>query len=71
MKQHWHVNPLPPPESVSDGRDGFTSFVLIVFAIIGPLIYFGSELRMVEVWLVDAYRTIDGWAAPIRDWFMG
>ncbi len=58
MKKHWHINPLPPPDESTDG--GFVSFALLLFVIIGPLIYFGPELRTIETWLVDIYRTVVG-----------
>lgn len=67
---HWHTNPLLPPDGSHDGADGFISIALLVFVIIAPLIYFGHELGMVESWLVDAYRTIEGWLQPVRDWLV-
>ena len=68
MKKHWHINPLPPPDESTDG--GFVSFALLLFVIIGPLIYFGPELRTIETWLVDIYRTVEMWLLPIRNWFL-
>lgn len=72
MKQHWHINPLPPPpEDTTDNGNGFDTFLLLAFAIIAPLIYFGPELRAVEAWIVNAYGIVEGWLLPIRDWLLG
>ena len=70
MKQHWHINPLPPPDESTDGNDGFVSFALLLFVIIGPLIYFGPELRTIETWIVDGYWTVETWLLQIRNWFL-
>jgi hypothetical protein len=71
MKQEWHVNPVPPPDEPAERRDGFTSFAIIVFVVLGPLIYFGPQLGAAEAWLMDAYSAIDRWVAPIRQFVLG
>lgn len=71
MKQHWHINPLPPPEERSDSGNGFDTFLLIAFVIIAPLIYFGPQLGEVEIWFVNAYSAIEVWVAPIREIIFG
>lgn len=71
MKQNWQIDPVPPPENLASGMDGFISLALLVFAIVGPLIYFGDELGTAERYLIGAYRAFEGWAFPIRDWFLG
>jgi hypothetical protein len=70
MKQEWHVNPVPPPDEPAERRDGFTFFVIIVFVVLGPLIYFGPQLGAAEAWLMDAYSAIDRWVAPIRQFVL-
>ena len=62
---------LPPPDGSEDRPDGFISLAILAFALIAPLIYFGPELGMIEAWLIDIYRTIDSWAAPIRELVFG
>jgi hypothetical protein len=71
MKHHWHIDPLPPPEESRDSPEGFFSLALLVFVIIGPLIYFGPKLRVVEAWMADTYRLFEHWLSPIRDMFIG
>jgi hypothetical protein len=71
MKHHWDIDPLPPPEESRDSPEGFFSFALLMFVIIGPLVYFGPELRVVETWMVDVHLTIERWFAPIRNMFAG
>jgi hypothetical protein len=71
MKNDWRADQLPPPEGTEDRPDGFISLAILAFAIAAPLIYFGPQLGAVEAWLVDAYRTVDGWIAQIRDLFLG
>ena len=71
MKQHWQSDPLPPPEESTDGEDGFISFALLVFVIIGPIIYFAPVLRSVEAWAMNVYQTIEAWILPIRNWLIG
>lgn len=70
MKQEWHANPIPPPDEPVEWRDGFTFFVVIVFVLLGPLIYFGPQLGAAETWLTDAYSTIDSWVAPIKQFVL-
>jgi hypothetical protein len=43
---------------------------LLVFAIIGPLIYFGPELRAIETGIIDGYRMVEDRLLPVRDWFL-
>lgn len=72
MKQHWHINPLPPPKgSDGDHPNGTSMYLLLAFVVIGPLIYFGPELRAVETWIVSTYSTVEGWLLPIWDWLLG
>ena len=62
---------LPPPDGSEDRPDGFISLAILAFALVGPLIYFGPQLGVVEVWLIDVYRVIDSWVAPIRESVFG
>lgn len=62
---------LPPPGGSEDRPDGFISLVILAFAVVGPLIYFGPQLGAIEAWLIDGYRMIDSWAAPIRELVFG
>lgn len=71
MKNDWRNTQLPPPEGLEDRPDGFISVAILAFVIVAPLIYFGPQLGAVEDWLVDIYRTVDGWVEPIRDLFFG
>jgi hypothetical protein len=72
MKRHWDINPLPPPEGSDDnGPDPISGYLLLAFVVVGPLIYFGPHLRMLEGWIVRAYSTVEGWLIPIRDWSLG
>jgi len=71
MKNDWRNNQLPPPDGTEDRPDGFISIAILMFALFGPLIYFGPQLGTVEAWFVDAYRMIDGWVAPLRDLVFG
>jgi hypothetical protein len=47
------------------------SWLLLVFATIAPLIYFGPVLRSIEASAIDVYETIEAWILPIRIWFVG
>jgi hypothetical protein len=67
MKNDWRNDQLPPPEGSEDRPDGFISIAILAFAIVAPLIYFGHQLGAVEAWLFDLYRTVEGWAALIRE----
>jgi hypothetical protein len=67
MKQHWDVDPLPPPEGNEDGLDGFSSYTLLVFVAVGPMLYFGPELRVMEKCIAVVYRALESWLSPIRD----
>lgn len=71
MKNDWRNTQLPPPEGLEDRPDGFISVAILAFVIVAPLIYFGPQLGAVEDWLVDIYRTVDGWVELIRDLFFG
>ena len=72
MKRHWDINPLPPLEDPEDkGSDPISAYLLLAFVIVGPLIYFGPQLRTIEAWVVKAYSTVEGWLSPIRDWLVG
>lgn len=72
MKQNWHINPLPPPEGSDYNRpDSVSMYLLLAFVVVGPLIYFGPELRAVEAWIINAYGSVEGWLLPIRDWLLG
>lgn len=72
MKHHWHIDPLPPPEGSNDNGPGFVAaFLLLAFVVVGPLIYFGPELRAVEAWILSAFGTVEAWILPIRDWLLG
>jgi hypothetical protein len=71
MKNDGRLDQLPPPEGSEDRPDGFISVAILAFAIIAPLIYFGPQLGAVEAWIVDIYRTIDDWVAPVREFFFG
>lgn len=44
---------------------------MLAFVVVGPLIYFGPHLRMLEGGIVRAYSTVEGCLIPIRDWFLG
>ena len=70
MKQNWQIDPVPPPENSASGMDGFISLALLVFAIVGPLIYFGDELGTLETMVVDWCGTLENWLLPIRDWLI-
>jgi hypothetical protein len=70
MKSDWRNNQLPPPEDSEDRPDGFISIAILAFAIVVPLIYFEAELGAVEAWLLDLYRGVDGWVAPIREFVL-
>lgn len=71
MKDDRHRNQLPPPEGLEDRPDGFISVAILAFIILGPLIYFGPQLGAFEAWLVDVYRMVDSWMAPVRDYLLG
>lgn len=72
MKRHWDINPLRPPEGSDDNApDPISDYLLLAFVVVGPLIYFGPQLRTIEAWLVKAYSAVEGWLIPIRDWFLG
>jgi len=72
MKLHWDINPLPPPEGSNDqGLDSISAYLLLAFVVVGPMIYFGPQLRTIEAWVVNAYSTVEGCLIPIRDWFLG
>ncbi|OQM73376.1 hypothetical protein BFN67_08730 [Pseudaminobacter manganicus] len=71
MKDDWRNNLLPPPEGLEDRPDGFISVAILAFIILGPLIYFGPQLGALEAWLVDVYRIVDSWVAPVRDFVLG
>ncbi|TPI27649.1 hypothetical protein FJ970_31435 (plasmid) [Mesorhizobium sp. B2-1-8] len=71
MKQHWHVNPLPPPDESSDRPDGSVGLALWALIVIGPMIYFGHQLGAVETWLLGAYQMLESLLLPIRDWLLG
>lgn len=72
MEGNWHFR-YGPPQGERPARDDDwpASYAFLAFSIIGPLIYFGPELRMVEAWIVDFYRMAETWLLPIRDWFLG
>jgi hypothetical protein len=44
---------------------------MLAFAVVGPLIYFGPELRTIERGVVEVYHAIEGWILPVRDWLIG
>lgn len=69
MKQHWHVDPLPPPEGDGDHLDGFISNALIIFVSIGSLIYFDQELHTIENWTLELCWTLESWLSPVLDLF--
>lgn len=71
MKNEWRNNQLPPPEGTEDRPDRFVSVAILAFVLVAPLIYFGPQLRLFETWLVDVYRMIDSWLAPIRELMFG
>lgn len=71
MKDDWRNNQFPPPEGLEDRPDGFISVAILVFIILGPLIYFAPQLGAFEAWLVDVYRIVDSWVAPFRDFVLG
>ena len=62
---------LPPPDGSEDRPDGFISLAILAFALIAPLVYFGPQLGKIEAWLIDVFRMIDSWAAPIRELVFG
>lgn len=62
MIQHWHVNPLPPPDESSGRADGFVGVALWALIVIGPLVYFGQELGVAESWLSVAYKSVESLA---------
>lgn len=68
MKDDWNAdhNLLVPPDGWEYRPDGFVTVAILAFVVIAPLIHFGPQLGALEVWLVEIYRAIDGWAAPIR-----
>lgn len=66
MKDDWRDHQLPPPEGTEDRADGFISVAILAFAIVAPLIYFGPQLGAIEDWIIDVYRVVDGWIAPLR-----
>ncbi len=70
MKSDWRNHQLPPPEGSEDRPDGFISIVILTFAIVAPLIYFGPQLGAVEAWFLDLYRTVDSWVAPIKEFVL-
>lgn len=71
MKDDWNAghNVLLPPDGWEDRPDGFVTVAILAFVVIAPLIHFGPQLGAFETWLVDIYRAIDGWEAPIRELF--
>lgn len=71
MKDDHRHNQLPPPEGLEDRPDGFISVVILAFIVLGPLIYFGPQLGTLEARLVDFYRLVDSWMAPVRDFVLG
>jgi hypothetical protein len=64
--ENWAYKYGPPPE------DGWpASWLTLAFVVVGPLVYFGPESRALEAWLFAAYRTIESWILPFRDWLLG
>jgi hypothetical protein len=71
VKDEWRHSQLPPPNGSEDRPDGFISLAILVFAVVAPLLYFGPQLAVIEIWLIDVYRAIDGWVSPIREFVFG
>lgn len=69
MNDDWRSDQLPPPHDTEDRPDGFDSVAILAFAVVALLI--GPLLGAVEAWFVDAYRAIDRWVAPIRQFVFG
>ncbi|MFH1344007.1 MAG: hypothetical protein ABIL01_22825 [Pseudomonadota bacterium] len=71
MRDERRHTQLPPPDGSDDRPDGFISLAILAFILVAPLIYFAPELGVIEAWLIDVYRRIDSWAAPIRELVFG
>ncbi len=68
---NWPYKYGPPPEELPKNDNGWPgTWLLLAFLLIAPLIYFGPQLGAVEAWLVDLYRTVDNWVAPIREFVL-
>lgn len=65
-----HVQ-LPPPDGSEDRPDGFISLAILALAVVGPLIYFGPQLGVIEAWLAGSHSMIDSWVAPVREFVFG
>jgi hypothetical protein len=72
MHDNWPYKYGPPPEDPPANDDGWPmSWLMLAFVIVGPLIYFGPQLRAIETWFVEVYGVIEGALAPIREVFPG
>lgn len=70
--ENWPFKYGPPPEDLPENDNGWpAAWLLLAFVLIAPLIYFGPELGAIEAWLVGAYRMIDSWVAPVREFVFG
>jgi hypothetical protein len=70
--ENWSYRYGPPPDELPENDHGWPqSWLMLAFVIVGPLIYFGPELRPIETWLVGGYRTLESWIFPLRDWLLG
>lgn len=69
---NWPYKYGPPPDDLPEHDSGWPgSWLLLAFMLVAPLIYFGPQLGAIETWLIDVYRIIDGWVAPIRELVFG
>jgi hypothetical protein len=70
--ENWAYKYGPPPDELPGNDHGWPqSWLMIAFVIVGPLIYFGPELRRMEKWVFGGYRAIESWILPFRDWLFG
>jgi hypothetical protein len=70
--ENWAYKYGPPPDELPENDHGWPqSWLMLAFVIVGPFIYFGPELRMIEANLVSAYHTVESWILLIRDWLPG
>jgi hypothetical protein len=65
---NWPYEYGPPPKGLPDGDHGWPgSWLFLGFAIVAPFVYIGPELRMIEAWLVAAYRSVESWLVAFSD----
>jgi hypothetical protein len=66
--ENWAYKYGPPSDELPQNDHGWPqSWLMLAFVVVGPLIYFGPELRTIEAWLVAACRTGGSWFLVFMD----